>query len=1007
MHPGTSSPYSNHASFEDESDDEMDWEEILVPSVDPPLENGNQRLELDFGPGPSKKPLLPQGNIEITIKSGKKKEDAAAKKRAEERFMRLTCHKIHTVALLCNALTRNRWMNDELLKARLLSMTPLSLQTSFQMITKHNQPNDAKRGRMFETALMRLTQWWYEQFEIVDYGHIRSQTYDEVHKLLAAGIDDEDDEDAEVIRSPKSLMKHAIMREGSRDISAQLFTSLCRALGIPARLVVSLQSVPWQAKVGKPPPKSKSKGKKKKKAEDVSSEVGNKSADGEDEGDMEEVDITSSIPASSKGKGKMPHFPGSGETLSGASSPRGTPKGKEKALPNPVIKLRKSKPQGRKLGSGSSSISRQSTPAAPVGGYPPVFWTEVFSRPDHQWMPVDPIRYIVNKRKVFEPPPHDKHNRMVYVVAVEEDSYCRDVTPRYAKEYASKTTKVQLGGKGRQEWWGSLMGAVTRPFRLQRDDIEDEEFETHQYREGMPTSVNGFKNHPLYVLEQHLKRDEVISPKTELGKFRGESVYSRSNVVHLKAAENWMREGRKVKEGCQPMKLVKYRAATVHRKRAIELAQQEGDEVLQGLYSGAQTELYIPDPIVDGIIPKNDFGNIDLYAPSMLPAGAAHIPYKGAVKVVKQLGFDYAEAVTSFEFRKGRAIPVTTGIVVAVENEQTILDAYWEHERNAEAKEAEKQRERVIKRWSRLIQGMRIRQRLKDQYEGEPSTSTTATQPHEPASTTLLTLPSIQEDVPGGFIAKADTIIQPFHLPKFEHGAYQPFASTISVPGPALETNGQVGKLHDVEMRGSTGPDSFHNALEYEEVETSTLDEDMVPVDVVARPTRPSGGPRTMLELAQEAAVGTEDDDEGETGGEGGVKASPSLASSNVTPQTATRSTRRTNGIATRGAKSGGKSQTKAKTPRRGKASRLSGEDEELTASESEAHVTDMEDEDEEHDSKPAKPRAVPSKRKRSAPTLPPVVKSDRVLRTRTPKSAKQLEEERDAQAAYRRAIAQ
>ena len=81
-------------------------------------------------------------------------------------------------------------------------------------------------------------------------------------------------------------------------------------------------------------------------------------------------------------------------------------------------------------------------------------------------MPVDPIRYIVNKRKVFEPPPHDKHNRMVYVVAVEEDNYCRDVTPRYAKEYAAKTTKAQLGGKGRQEWWGSLMGAVTRPFRL-------------------------------------------------------------------------------------------------------------------------------------------------------------------------------------------------------------------------------------------------------------------------------------------------------------------------------------------------------------------------------------------------------------------------------------------------------------------------------------------------------------------------------------------------------------
>ena len=81
-------------------------------------------------------------------------------------------------------------------------------------------------------------------------------------------------------------------------------------------------------------------------------------------------------------------------------------------------------------------------------------------------MPVDPIRYIFNKRKVFEPPPYDRNNRMVYVVAVEEDGYARDVTPRYAKAYGAKTAKAQLGGKGRQEWWGKIMGLVTRPFRL-------------------------------------------------------------------------------------------------------------------------------------------------------------------------------------------------------------------------------------------------------------------------------------------------------------------------------------------------------------------------------------------------------------------------------------------------------------------------------------------------------------------------------------------------------------
>lgn len=41
------------------------------------------------------------------------------RKKAEEvavlRALRLTCHKIHTVALLSSALARNKWLNDPLL----------------------------------------------------------------------------------------------------------------------------------------------------------------------------------------------------------------------------------------------------------------------------------------------------------------------------------------------------------------------------------------------------------------------------------------------------------------------------------------------------------------------------------------------------------------------------------------------------------------------------------------------------------------------------------------------------------------------------------------------------------------------------------------------------------------------------------------------------------------------------------------------------------------------------
>ena len=66
-------------------------------------------------------------------------------------------------------------------------------------------------------------------------------------------------------------------------------------------------------------------------------------------------------------------------------------------------------------------------------------------------------------------------------------------------------------------------------------------------------------------------------------------------------------------------------------------------------------------------MPKNNYGNIDLYTPSMLPHGGVHIPRKnktislslsvcvcvlliyiidkGIAKIAKKLGFDFAEAV--------------------------------------------------------------------------------------------------------------------------------------------------------------------------------------------------------------------------------------------------------------------------------------------------------------------------------------------------------------------------
>ena len=111
-------------------------------------------------------------------------------------------------------------------------------------------------------------------------------------------------------------------------------------------------------------------------------------------------------------------------------------------------------------------------------------------------------------------------------------------------------------------------------------------------------------------------------------KAREEIVYNRSDVYICRTVENWYKEGKKVKEGETPMKQVKARPMTLTRKREHEIAMAENNDqpVMEGLYAEHQVELYLAPPIENGVIPKNGYGNIDLFVDSMLPLGAVHLP---------------------------------------------------------------------------------------------------------------------------------------------------------------------------------------------------------------------------------------------------------------------------------------------------------------------------------------------------------------------------------------------
>ena len=100
----------------------------------------------------------------------------------------------------------------------------------------------------------------------------------------------------------------------------------------------------------------------------------------------------------------------------------------------------------------------------------------------------------------------------------------------------------------------------------------------------------------------------------------------------------------------------------------------------------------------------------------MCPEGAVHVPYRGAVRVCKRLQVDYAEAVIDFEFGHRMAVPVIQGVVIAEEYYDQVMEELAKDEAERVRKEDEKRRKKALGMWRKLLMGMRIAKRIREEY---------------------------------------------------------------------------------------------------------------------------------------------------------------------------------------------------------------------------------------------------------------------------------------------------
>jgi xeroderma pigmentosum group C-complementing protein len=121
------------------------------------------------------------------------------------------------------------------------------------------------------------------------------------------------------------------------------------------------------------------------------------------------------------------------------------------------------------------------------------------------------------------------------------------------------------------------------------------------------------------------------------------------------------------------------------------------------------------------------------------------------------LNIEHAEACTGFEFGKQRAVPVLTSVVVAVENEDLLIDAWRVDEAEKAKKEAEKREKLLLGLWRKFFSGLRIVERMKAEYGDDveiPTKKATAPPPKEKPEQERSQWELFQdhEDFEGGFL---------------------------------------------------------------------------------------------------------------------------------------------------------------------------------------------------------------------------------------------------------------
>ncbi|KAL8047029.1 hypothetical protein ABFX02_08G211900 [Erythranthe guttata] len=691
--------YSRDAKDDDVDDDDCEWENGSIPTL-----SSMKDFQEDSVDGVS---------IEFDISDGLTKRKPVKRATAEEKDLAEFVHKAHLLCLLGRGRLVDSACDDPLIQASLLSLLPASLLKI------------ADSPKLTASNLSPLISWFHNNFNV--RSPIAAET--PCHLALASTLE---------------------TREGSPEAVAALSVALFRALNLTTRFVSILDVASLK------PESDKSESTMEvgsKRLKDVfgsstlmvagpscSSECTEKSSPDKSRKRLFETrdSLTTDEPKIEMSEVFMSEAPTETSESFPVKSEELKRKGDVEFQMQLEMAMSATAIESCKISTASESPSTSSnlTPLSKrlkksngistaigskkVGA--PLYWAEVFCSGENltgKWVHVDAVNAIVDGEHKVEAAAAACKKSLRYVVAFAGHG-AKDVTRRYCtKWYKVASSRIN------SIWWDAVLAPLKElesGANGARSSLEDIELQTRALTEPLPTNQQAYRNHHLYVIERWVKKYQILYPKGPvLGFCSGHAVYPRTCVQTLHTKQGWLREGLQVKAAEVPAKVLKRSQKCSKEEDADDNDNGEEDHQENTvLYGKWQTEPLVLPRAVNGIVPKNERGRVDVWSEKCLPPGTVHLRLPRVVHVARRLGIDFAHAFVGFEFKNGQSFPLFEGIVVCTEFKDAVLQAYLEEEERRENEEKRKNEAQALSKWYQLLSSIITRQRLNNAYgDGE------------------------------------------------------------------------------------------------------------------------------------------------------------------------------------------------------------------------------------------------------------------------------------------------